>query len=124
MAKQEVYVPITSDATGLKKGLKSADRELSIFGKKTSANLAKLQAGFGALGASLAALNVVAVKVLQHVGVDRLRGLAADMGISTLSSDRFGLALTLGGGEVRLLDLAAAYAAFANGGHRGIPPRL
>ncbi len=28
----------------------------------------------------------------------------------------YGLALTLGGGEVRLLDLTAAYAAFANGG--------
>jgi membrane peptidoglycan carboxypeptidase len=34
---------------------------------------------------------------------------------------RFGLALTLGGGEVRLLDLTAAYAAFANDGTRVIP---
>ena len=34
---------------------------------------------------------------------------------------RYGLALTLGGGEVRLLDLTAAYAAFANGGHRVAP---
>ncbi len=34
---------------------------------------------------------------------------------------RFGLALTLGGGEVRLLDLTAAYAAFANGGSRVAP---
>lgn len=33
----------------------------------------------------------------------------------------FGLALTLGGGEVRLLDLTAAYAAFANGGYRVTP---
>jgi membrane peptidoglycan carboxypeptidase len=29
---------------------------------------------------------------------------------------RYGLSLTLGGGEVRLIDLTAAYAAFANGG--------
>ena len=34
---------------------------------------------------------------------------------------RFGLSLTLGGGEVRLLDLTAAYAAFANGGQRVAP---
>ena len=32
------------------------------------------------------------------------------------SASRYGLSLTLGGGEVRLLDLTAAYAAFANGG--------
>ncbi|MFQ5875047.1 MAG: penicillin-binding transpeptidase domain-containing protein, partial [Dehalococcoidia bacterium] len=35
--------------------------------------------------------------------------------------NRFGLALTLGGGEVRLLELTAAYAAFANGGYRAEP---
>jgi len=34
---------------------------------------------------------------------------------------KYGLALTLGGGEVRLLDLTAAYAAFANGGRRVVP---
>ncbi|MEJ5199955.1 MAG: penicillin-binding transpeptidase domain-containing protein, partial [Anaerolineae bacterium] len=33
----------------------------------------------------------------------------------------YGLALTLGGGEVRLLDLTAAYGAFANGGMRVTP---
>ena len=36
-------------------------------------------------------------------------------------ASRFGLSLTLGGGEVRLLDLTAAYAAFANGGARVTP---
>ena len=36
-------------------------------------------------------------------------------------ASRFGLSLTLGGGEVRLLDLTAAYAAFANGGQRVAP---
>ena len=34
---------------------------------------------------------------------------------------RYGLSLTLGGGEVRLLDLTAAYAAFANGGSHVAP---
>ncbi|MFH1929608.1 MAG: PBP1A family penicillin-binding protein [Chloroflexota bacterium] len=68
-----------------------------------------------ALGSSM---NVIAVKVLQHIGVEQLRTLAKDLGITTLGDDRFGLALTLGGGEVSLLELTAAYAAFANGGHR------
>lgn len=67
-------------------------------------------------------LNVPAVRVLQMVGVDRLVGLANDLGLSSFGTgERFGLALTLGGGEVRLLELTAAYAAFANGG-RSVEP--
>ncbi len=66
--------------------------------------------------------NLVAVKVLDHVGLEDMTALARRLGITTLDdSERFGLALTLGGGEVRLLELTAAYAAFANGGHRVEP---
>ncbi len=72
-----------------------------------------------ALGSSL---NMVAVKVLQHIGVADLVSLAQKMGITTLQDpERFGLALTLGGGEVRLLELTAAYGAFATGGLRVTP---
>ncbi|MDW8068347.1 MAG: penicillin-binding protein 1C [Anaerolineae bacterium] len=67
-------------------------------------------------------LNVPAVRVLQMTGVDRLVTLAADLGMTSFGTgERFGLALTLGGGEVRLLELTAAYAAFANGGRRVEP---
>lgn len=67
-------------------------------------------------------LNVPAVRVLQMVGVDRLVTLANDLGMTSFGTgERFGLALTLGGGEVRLLELTAAYAAFANGGRRVEP---
>ncbi len=63
--------------------------------------------------------NLVAVKVMEHVGIEQMAALARSMGITTFDdTDRFGLALTLGGGEVRLLELTAAYGAFANGGHR------
>jgi 1A family penicillin-binding protein len=66
--------------------------------------------------------NLVAVKVLDHVGLEDMTALARRLGITTLDdSERFGLALTLGGGEVRLLELMAAYAAFANGGHKVEP---
>ena len=67
-------------------------------------------------------LNIPAVKVLQHIGIDALAAQGTRMGITTMNmSDRFGLALTLGGGEVRLLELAAAYGAFASEGRRVDP---
>ncbi len=79
--------------------------------------------------------NIPAVKALDVVGVPALIELAERLGIpwagtASEPSDRstarpatarYGLALTLGGGEVRLLDLTAAYAAFANGGTRVAP---
>ncbi len=70
-------------------------------------------------------LNLPAVITLDHVGLSNMIRLAGRMGLTTLSdADRFGLALTLGGGEVRLLDLTAAYAAFANGGLRVEPAAI
>ncbi|MDY6875232.1 MAG: PBP1A family penicillin-binding protein [Chloroflexota bacterium] len=66
--------------------------------------------------------NLIAVKVLDYVGIEDMTALARSLGITTFDDvDRFGLALTLGGGEVRLLELTAAYGAFANGGHRVEP---
>jgi membrane peptidoglycan carboxypeptidase len=66
--------------------------------------------------------NLVAVKVLDYVGLERMLALARTLGITTFDrSDQWGLALTLGGGEVRLLELTAAYGAFANGGLRVEP---
>ena len=67
-----------------------------------------------ALGGSL---NIPAVKALEHVGLDAFLDLAQAMGITTLQDrDRYGLAVALGAGEVRLLDLTAAYTTFAGKG--------
>jgi penicillin-binding protein 1C len=72
-----------------------------------------------ALGGSL---NVPAVKALDHVGLNNMLALAGKMGLTTLSdADRFGLALTLGGGEVRLVDLTSAFGVFATGGNYQLP---
>lgn len=61
--------------------------------------------------------NVPAVRTLNELGVDALLEMAHRVGLRTLNaSETYGLALTLGGGAVRLLDLAAAYGAIANGG--------
>ena len=70
-----------------------------------------------ALGNSI---NTTAVKTLANVGVKNMLTLAYDMGISTLEPtdanlSRFGLAVTLGGAEVKMSELASAYCAFANG---------
>lgn len=68
-------------------------------------------------------INTIAVKVSALVGVRDILQVASDMGISTLepTSDnvkRLGLSLTLGGGEVTLLDLTSAFGVFATGGLR------
>ena len=64
--------------------------------------------------------NLPAVEVLDRIGVETLRQLASQAGIQTFTG-RYGLALTLGGGEVRLLDLTAAYGIFDDG--RTVTPR-
>lgn len=60
--------------------------------------------------------NIPAVWVMQQAGVKNVINTAHRMGITTLDSDKFGLALTLGGGEVRPMDMAFAYSVFANMG--------
>ncbi len=66
--------------------------------------------------------NIPAVVALDHIGVDALVRLLTRLGVSTLAgNENLDLAVTLGGGEVRLLELTGAYAALANGGYH-IPP--
>jgi hypothetical protein len=62
--------------------------------------------------------NVTMVKLLDRLGVERMLEVARSMGISSLdqSKDFYGLSLTLGGGEVTLLDLTTAYHTIADGG--------
>lgn len=76
-----------------------------------------------ALGNSI---NVPAVKMLAKVGIKEMLKTASSMGFTTLTPSkknlsRFGLSLTLGGGEVRLIDMVSAYSAFANSGYKVDP---
>lgn len=67
-------------------------------------------------------INVPAIKVLYLVGIKNAIDLAKSFGLATLGDPgRYGLTLVLGGGEVRLLDLAGAYSAFANDGVHNVP---
>lgn len=62
--------------------------------------------------------NVPAVQVTSWVGVDNVIRTARSMGITTLEqgSTRYGLSLTLGGGEVKLLDMVFAFGVIDNMG--------
>ncbi|MEJ5225755.1 MAG: penicillin-binding transpeptidase domain-containing protein, partial [Anaerolineales bacterium] len=74
--------------------------------------------------------NIPAVKALEFVGIyddpntpqkEGLVGMAQRLGITSLTREDYGLALTLGGGEVSLLEMTGAFAVFANSGAR-VPP--
>jgi 1A family penicillin-binding protein len=59
--------------------------------------------------------NIPAVKILASSGVENMIDLGEQMGITTWQDrSRFGLSLTLGGGETKLLDMAKVYSVFAN----------
>jgi penicillin-binding protein 1C len=71
-----------------------------------------------ALGNSL---NLPAVKMTGLVGIKNMLRTAYDAGIKSLEPTdenlkRFGLSITLGGGEVKLMELTNGYATLANGG--------
>lgn len=70
--------------------------------------------------------NIPAVKLLEHVGVERLLTFLTQAGITTLTEtpEHYGLALTLGDSEVKLLELASAYGIFPRGGETLAPRAL
>ena len=76
-----------------------------------------------ALGNSI---NIPAVKMLARVGIKDVLETSYDLGITTLpptneTLKKVGLSLTLGGGEVRLIDMTGAYSAFVNKGFKVDP---
>lgn len=74
--------------------------------------------------------NMPAVKTLDFVGIyddpntpqkDGMVGMAERLGITSFTRPDYGLALTLGGGDVSLLDMTSAFSVFANYGKK-VPP--
>jgi len=69
-----------------------------------------------ALGSSY---NLPAVKVLTLNGLEDFVATASAMGITTFQDPaNYGLSITLGGGEVKMIDMATAFSAFSNLGVR------
>ncbi len=74
--------------------------------------------------------NIPAVKALEFVGIydnpdtpekEGMIAVAERLGFTSLTRQDYGLALTLGGGEVSLLDMTSAFSVFANEGKK-VPP--
>ncbi|OGD63682.1 hypothetical protein A2160_04510, partial [Candidatus Beckwithbacteria bacterium RBG_13_42_9] len=63
--------------------------------------------------------NIPAVKMLALNGVENMITTASAMGITTWDDpSHYGLSLTLGGGEVKMVDMAVAFGVFANQGRK------
>lgn len=62
--------------------------------------------------------NIPAVATLRRISVNNLLAIMQRFGVRSLGNDgsRFGLSLTLGGGEMTLLELTRAYSVFSNQG--------
>lgn len=62
--------------------------------------------------------NIPAVQTLRQIGVPSLLEIARRFGVESLGNDpsQYGVSLTLGGGDITLLELTRVYATFANGG--------
>ncbi len=63
--------------------------------------------------------NIPAVLTLRQIGVETLLSYAQRVGVRSLGQDasKYGLSLTLGGGELTPLELTQAYSVFANEGN-------
>lgn len=128
--------PITY-AAAFKKGYTASTLLLDVDTKYPSGDLAKPEynpknydskfRGPIQLRFALAnSINTIAVKVSALVGIKDILKTAFDMGLSTLEPTdenvrRLGLSLTLGGGEVKLLDMATAFGVLSTGGNRMDP---
>jgi membrane peptidoglycan carboxypeptidase len=68
-------------------------------------------------------LNIPTVEMGKLAGIDNVVRTAEAMGITTLDKNAkdYGLSLSLGSGEVKLLELVEAYATLSDGGKRTIP---
>src|SRR5207302_10300455 len=92
-------------------------------GPYTPANFDRSFHGVVPLRVALASsLNVPAVRTLDNIGLDAMLEISHRFGLATLDQvESYGLSLTLGGGEVRLIDLTSAYAALGAMGQLAQP---
>lgn len=69
-------------------------------------------------------MNIPAVETLNFVTVPSFLEMAQRVGLNFPPNDQYGLAITLGGAEARLLDLTSAYAVLADTGVRVLPTAI
>lgn len=103
---------------GLKANSMVVDQPINIRGYAPQNYDKKFHGSLTLKKALRLSVNIVAVKLGQQVGMDKVIELATNMGITTLVKEDDNLATALGGltQGVSLFELATAYTAFANGG--------
>jgi len=101
--------------TGLKTTDRFIDEKITIDGWSPKNYNGKFNGEMTAQEAFARSINTVAVQIAENTGRERVAAMARRMGITTGVQPV--ASLPLGTEEVRLIDLASAYAAVANGGH-------
>jgi 1A family penicillin-binding protein len=90
----------------------------------------KFHGGMTMRAALANSFNIPAVKALEFVGIydnpdtpekEGMIAMAQRLGITSLTRNDYGLSLTLGGGDVSLIDMTTAYSVFANSGKQVTP---
>lgn len=91
----------------------------------TPANFALVEHGLVSVREALASsYNIPAVVAVDKITVTAFKQFMANIGLESLATNSYvDLSIVLGGGEVRLYDLATAYSIFPNGGY-AITPTL
>jgi len=101
--------------TGLKKADRFVDEKITVDGWSPKNYNGKFNGEMSAQEAFARSINTVAVRISEQTGRNTVAAMARRMGITTPIQPV--ASLPLGTEEVRLIDLASAYAAVANGGH-------
>lgn len=101
--------------TGLRKSDRFTDEKITVDGWSPKNYNGKFNGEMSAQEAFARSINTVAVQISEEVGREKVAAMARRMGITTQVQPL--ASLPLGTEEVRLIDLASAYAAVANGGH-------
>jgi 1A family penicillin-binding protein len=65
--------------------------------------------------------NIPPLKTLEAAGIEAVLEMARRLGLTTLTRPDYGLSLTLGSGEVPVIEMTGAFQSIANGGVR-VPP--
>ena len=108
------FVFVAGLEAGLTPETRIDDAPITVDGW-TPRNFARRHLGPVSLSTALArSINTVAVKVAERAGRERVVGAARRLGITSKLEPTPSLAL--GSAEVRLIEMTAAYGAFANGG--------
>ena len=115
----KLFVYLAALEAGVKSSDHYMDEPITVDGWSPKNYSGKNYGDVTALEAFARSLNIVAVKIAEETGRQKVADMAKRMGISTPITPH--ASLPLGTEEVTILDLASSYAAVANGGLRALP---